>query len=106
MICSIIPKATSPNPKNPSNPNGEAYINENVAKDIQNYVSNPQILTDELKHRAKSYALNNTLTPPSDEFILKAINDDTLIYTTIGNGKVNKEQVEKLREMIEKNKSE
>ncbi len=95
------PKATSPNPKSPSNPNGEAYINENVAKDIQNYVSNPKILTDELKHRAKSYALNNALTPPSDESILKAINDDTLIYTTIGNGKVNKEQIEKLKEVVE-----
>lgn len=33
--------------------------------------------------------------------ILKAINDDTLIYTTIGNGKVNKEQVEKLKEVVE-----
>ncbi|BAM12813.1 hypothetical protein HCN_1629 [Helicobacter cinaedi PAGU611] len=95
------PKATSPNPKSPSNPNGEAYINENVAKDIQNYVSNPKILTDELKHRAKSYDLNNALTPSSDENILKAINDDTLIYTTIGNGKVNKEQVEKLKEVVE-----
>ncbi|STP13748.1 PBECR2 nuclease fold domain-containing protein [Helicobacter cinaedi] len=95
------PKATSPNPKSPSNPNGEAYINENVAKDIQNYVSNPQILTDELKHRAKSYALQNALTPPSDESILKAINDDTLIYTTIGNGKISKEQVEKLKEVVE-----
>ncbi|WP_233705572.1 hypothetical protein, partial [Helicobacter cinaedi] len=96
------PKATSPNPKSPSNPNGEAYINENVARDIQSYVSNPKILTDELKHRAKSYALQNALTPPSDESILKAINDDTLIYTTIGNGKVSKEQVEKLKEVVEK----
>ncbi len=88
------PKATSPNPKSPSNPNGEAYINESVAKDIQSYVSNPKTLSDELKHRAKSYALNNALIPPSDESILKAINDDTLIYTTIGNGKVSKEQDE------------
>lgn len=95
------PHATSPNPKSPSNPNGEAYINESVAKDIQSYVSNPKTLSDELQHRAKSYALNNALTPPSDESILKAINDDTLIYTTIGNGKVSKEQVEKLREMLE-----
>lgn len=95
------PKATSPNPKSPSNPNGEAYINESVAKDIQSYVSNPKTLSDELQHRAKSYALNNALTPPSDESILKAINDDTLIYTTIGNGKVSKEQVEKLREILE-----
>ena len=95
------PKATSPNPKSPSNPNGEAYINESVAKDIQSYVSNPKTLSDELKHRAKSYALNNALIPPSDESILKAINDDTLIYTTIGNGKVSKEQVEKLREILE-----
>ena len=64
-------------------------------------MSNPKILTDELKHRAKSYDLNNALTPSSDENILKAINDDTLIYTTIGNGKVNKEQVEKLKEVVE-----
>lgn len=95
------PRLTSPNPKSPSNPNGEAYINESVAKDIQSYVSNPKTLSDELKHRAKSYALNNALTTPSDESILKAINDDTLIYTTIGNGKVNKEQVEKLKEVVE-----
>ena len=96
------PHATSPNPKSPSNPNGEAYINESVAKDIQSYVSNPKTLSDELKHRAKSYALNNALIPPSDESILKAINDDTLIYTTIGNGKVSKEQIEKLKEIVEK----
>ncbi|WP_244196386.1 hypothetical protein, partial [Helicobacter labetoulli] len=96
------PRLTSPNPKSPSNPNGEAYINESVAKDIQSYVSNPKTLSDELKHRAKNYALNNALTTPSDESILKAINDDTLIYTTIGNGKVSKEQVEKLREVVEK----
>nr|WP_317405008.1 hypothetical protein [uncultured Helicobacter sp.] len=96
------PKATSPNPKSPSNPNGEAYINESVAKDIQSYATNPKTLSDELQHRAKSYALNNALIPPSDESILKAINDDTLIYTTIGNGKVSKEQIEKLKEIVEK----
>lgn len=95
------PKATSPSPKSPSNPNGEAYINENVAKDIQSYATNPKILSDELKHRAKSYALQNAITPPSDESILKAIKDDTLIYTTIGNGKVSKEQMEKLKEIVE-----
>ncbi len=43
------PKASAPSPKTSSNPKGEPYINEQVAKDIQTYAQDTQTIKEELK---------------------------------------------------------
>ncbi|WP_257722282.1 PBECR2 nuclease fold domain-containing protein [Helicobacter himalayensis] len=93
------PTFTTPSPKSPINPKGEAFINDEVKRDISEFASNESVLKDEIIHKRAEIESQNTELLNAGE-VLQALQKDKVIYSKVGSGSVTKEDLAEIQSIL------
>ncbi len=93
------PPLSAPSPKSPLNPKGEAFINDEIKRDISEFASNESVLKDEFLHkRAEMESLNIEHLSPSE--VLQALEDGRVLYSKVGAGSIKDEDLKEIKSVL------